>query len=168
MNWVNSGSSVSPPSSTSLSKSAHCLHGRHRNVTNNGRFFCRASANAPARLVRHVNVMLADAGNFPCAGPSISFQGGIAPGWVPFAPRPSATERRRAFMARSFPVREVKGNRVDEVKRNDSALSTSPPDSGQVYLQCPNLPPESVQVISLQPDLAKISGTRLPLCSSNL
>jgi hypothetical protein len=105
MNWVNSGSRSGPPSSTSLSKSAHCLHGRHRNVTNNGRFFCRASTIAPAKSVRHATVMLADAGAFPCGGPSISFQGAVV---APWAPNASAIERRNVFMPRSFSTRQKK------------------------------------------------------------
>jgi hypothetical protein len=81
-------------------------------VTNNGRFFWHASTIAAARFVRHVTVKLGDPGTFPCGGPSISFQGGIVAPWAPFAPKATAMERRRAFMARSFPAREAKSNRV--------------------------------------------------------
>lgn len=78
MNWINSGSSSGPPSSTSLSNAAHCWQGKHRKVTNNGRFCSCASAMAPTRFVRHVTVKPAPPGSFPCAGPgpNISFQGG--------------------------------------------------------------------------------------------
>src|SRR3954468_15912907 len=53
-NCFSSGSSSGPPSSTPLSNAEHCLHGRHRIVTNSGRPSRRACSNALPRSPLHL------------------------------------------------------------------------------------------------------------------